>query len=56
VWSKPDPGPTFLCIEPWEGYADPADWRGDFRDKPGAFILASGADRKWSLEVALNPA
>ncbi|MBP1772103.1 MAG: aldose epimerase [Holophagaceae bacterium] len=56
VWSKPDPGPAFLCIEPWEGYADPSDWRGDFRDKPGAFTLAPGADRRWSLEVALNPA
>lgn len=56
VWSKPDPGPAFLCIEPWEGYADPSDWRGDLRHKPGAFTLAPGADRRWSLEVALNPA
>lgn len=54
VWAKPDPGPAFLCIEPWEGYADPSGWRGDLRDKPGAFTLAPGADRAWSLEVALT--
>lgn len=56
VWSKPDLGPSFLCIEPWEGYADPTDWQGDLYHKPGAFTLAPGADRRWSLEVALNPA
>ncbi|HJW43659.1 MAG TPA: aldose 1-epimerase family protein [Geothrix sp.] len=55
VWAKPDPAPAFLCIEPWEGYADPSDWRGDLRHKPGAFTLAPGADRAWSLEVGLPP-
>lgn len=54
IWTKPHPGPGFLCLEPWEGHADPADWRGDFREKPGAFTLAPGATRRWSLAISLE--
>lgn len=54
LWAKPDPGPSFLCLEPWEGHADPAGWRGDFREKPGAFTLAPGATRRWSLVVSIG--
>jgi galactose mutarotase-like enzyme len=54
VWSKPDPGPAFLCIEPWEGYASPADWDGEFSDKPGSFLVAPGAARTWALTISLN--
>ncbi|WP_306591598.1 aldose 1-epimerase family protein [Geothrix sp. 21YS21S-4] len=52
LWSKPDPDPAFLCIEPWDGYADPADWEGEFADKPGGFILPAGAVRRWSLTIS----
>ncbi len=54
IWTKPDPGPAFLCIEPWLGHADPADWSGEFSEKPGSFILAPGASRQWSFSVALS--
>jgi galactose mutarotase-like enzyme len=54
VWTKPDPGPSFLCLEPWEGYADPADWAGEFGDKPGSCLLAPGTTRHWSLTLALE--
>ncbi len=54
VWTKPVPGPAFLCIEPWEGYASPADWDGEFGDKPGGFWLAPGATRQWALTIALD--
>lgn len=54
IWAKPGPGPAFLCLEPWEGHADPADWHGDFREKPGAFALAPGATRRWSLALSLT--
>ncbi|WP_043483978.1 aldose 1-epimerase family protein [Geothrix fermentans] len=54
IWAKPDPGPSFLCIEPWEGHADPADWQGDFTDKPGAFLLAPGVTRRWNLTISLD--
>lgn len=53
VWTKPDPGPSFLCIEPWEGYASPADWDGEFTDKPGGVLLPPGATRRWSLTVSV---
>ena len=55
IWTKPDhPGAAFLCIEPWAGYASPADWDGEFPDKPGGFQLAPGAGRLWSLTIALS--
>lgn len=52
IWTKPDPGPSYLCIEPWEGHADPADWAGDFASKPGSFRVPPGEHRTWSLTVA----
>ncbi|WP_243382802.1 aldose 1-epimerase family protein [Geothrix alkalitolerans] len=54
IWAKPDPGPAFLCLEPWEGHADPADWNGDFVAKPGAFTLPPGATRRWNLTITLT--
>jgi galactose mutarotase-like enzyme len=54
VWAKPDPDPAFLCIEPWEGYASPAGWDGEFADKPGSFLLPPGATRRWSLTIGLG--
>jgi galactose mutarotase-like enzyme len=54
LWTKPDPGPSFLCIEPWEGHASPADWDGELADKPGAFVLPPGAIRRWSFGVELE--
>lgn len=53
IWAKPDPGPAFLCLEPWEGHADPADWTGDFTAKPGGFLLPPGATRRWNLTITL---
>jgi len=53
IWTKPDPGPSFLCVEPWEGYASPADWDGEIMEKPGGFLLAPGSTRHWSLTIGL---
>ena len=52
IWTRPDPGPSFLCIEPWEGHASPAGWDGDIAHKPGGFLLAPGATRRWSLAIS----
>lgn len=49
VWQKP--GADYLCIEPWQGIADPADWEGDFRFKPGVIELAPGASRSFRMDV-----
>lgn len=51
IWAKPDPGPSFLCIEPWQGFASPADWEGDVTDKPGIAMLAPGETRSWSYTI-----
>ncbi|MEO5938029.1 MAG: aldose 1-epimerase family protein [Sphingomonas sp.] len=42
IWTKP--GARFVCIEPWHGHADPVDFTGDFRTKPGVFEVAPGGD------------
>ena len=44
VWSKPA-GAPFLCIEPWHGFASPADFDGEFSDKPGLMHIAPAASR-----------
>ena len=54
VWTKPIPGPAFLCIEPWEGYASPAGWDGEISDKPGSFLVAPGDTRQWSLTIGVE--
>lgn len=41
IWSKP--GARFLCIEPWRGYASPAEFDGEFAAKPGVFQVGPGA-------------
>lgn len=51
IWAKPDPAPSFLCIEPWQGFASPADWEGEVADKPGIAVLAPGETRRWSYTV-----
>lgn len=51
IWTKP--GAHFLCIEPWHGIADPEGFDGQFRDKPGIFMVAPGADWTCSASVTL---
>ncbi len=54
VWAKPEPGPAFLCIEPWDGFADPEAWEGAFSGKPGVFAVPPGATRRWTFQVSLE--
>jgi len=53
IWQKP--GANFICIEPWAGHADPADFDGDFRDKPGVMPLQPGAERSFRMDVTVRP-
>lgn len=53
LWAKPDPGPSFLCLEPWDGHASPAGWDGSFDDKPGTFKVAPGQGRTWSMTLSV---
>ena len=38
-------GAPFVCIEPWCGTASPADFDGEFTDKPGLMHIAPGGKR-----------
>lgn len=52
IWTKP--GAAFVCVEPWAGIADPDGYNGDFRDKPGVMILASGDERCFRMDITLT--
>jgi galactose mutarotase-like enzyme len=51
VWTKP--GADFICIEPWQGVADPAGYQGDFGDKPGVIVVPAGSDARMAMHVRL---
>jgi len=51
VWTKPGAG--FICIEPWQGFADPVGYDGDIRDKPGIIEIAPGESRELSMSISL---
>jgi galactose mutarotase-like enzyme len=53
VWSKPS-GATFLCIEPWRGYASPAAFDGEFKEKPGLMHIAAGAEEELSYRIEIG--
>jgi galactose mutarotase-like enzyme len=53
VWSKPG-GAPFLCIEPWRGFASPAEFDGEFADKPGLMHIAPGARQSLSYRIRVT--
>lgn len=52
IWQKP--GANFICIEPWQGTADPAGFVGDFADKPGIIHLAPGEEKRLTMDVTVH--
>ncbi|NJC34926.1 galactose mutarotase-like enzyme [Sphingomonas jejuensis] len=52
LWMKPGAG--YLCIEPWQGHADPEDATSDLRAKPGIVEVAPGDFRRFRMTVALG--
>lgn len=53
LWSKP--GAPFVCIEPWDGYADPQEgYDGDISHKPGMSVLTQGR-KEYSWSVRITP-
>ena len=52
IWSKPA---DFLCIEPWHGYASPADFDGPFEDKPGLLHIPPGGSAQAGLSISISP-
>jgi galactose mutarotase-like enzyme len=51
VWTKPGAG--YVCIEPWNGFADPQGYAGDLRDKPGIFIVPPGGTHRCAMSITL---
>ena len=52
LWSKPGAG--FLCIEPWQGHADPAGFTGNLEAKPGSLLLAPGDSHTFAMSATLT--
>ena len=52
IWTKP--GAPFLCIEPWQGLADPVGYAGDFRAKPYVIEVAPGAERRFAVAITIG--
>ena len=53
IWSKPG-GAPFVCIEPWHGMASPADFDGEFADKPGLMHVALAEKRILKYRVRVS--
>ena len=51
LWTKP--GARFICIEPWQGHADPVGFTGEIWDKPGMLRLEPGERRAFKMAVTL---
>jgi galactose mutarotase-like enzyme len=49
LWSRP--GANFICIEPWHGHADPQNYTGDLRAKPGLFSLPAGGSKACVMTI-----
>jgi galactose mutarotase-like enzyme len=52
IWTKPGAG--FICIEPWHGFASPADFDGELRDKPGVVLLGPSASRSFEIRISVR--
>lgn len=49
LWTKV--GAPFVCIEPWHGVSDPVGFDGDFREKPGVFLVPPGGSHSLTMVV-----
>ncbi len=52
IWTKP--GAHFVCIEPWDGIADPEGFDGDIFAKHGIRRVAPGATHRVAMAVTLE--
>lgn len=52
LWTRP--GAPFVCIEPWQGIADPVGFSGELWDKPGVLTLEPGTERKHRMTATFS--
>jgi galactose mutarotase-like enzyme len=53
IWTKPGAG--FVCIERWQGHADPVGYEGELSEKPGIVLVGRGEVRSFSMGIAVSP-
>jgi len=53
IWTKPGAG--YVCIEPWQGFASPDDFEGEFSDRPGVVSIPVGGAAAFAIEIAHLP-
>jgi galactose mutarotase-like enzyme len=53
IWSKPE-GASFLCVEPWRGFASPFEFDGEFVDKPGLMHLGLNETQRLSYRIGVR--
>lgn len=53
IWTKPGAG--YVCIEPWQGYACPEGFDGEFANKPGIVSIAPGATENFAMSISVLP-
>ncbi len=54
VWTKPGSG--FICIEPWQGHADPEGFEGELASKPGIVLIQPGGTRNFTMTITIDSA
>jgi galactose mutarotase-like enzyme len=53
IWTKPGAG--YVCIEPWQGFASPDDFDGEFAHRPGVVSVPVRGSATFAMEIALVP-
>jgi galactose mutarotase-like enzyme len=52
IWTKPDA--PFICIEPWQGFASPEGYDGEFSERPGVVSISPNAERVFAMTIGLR--
>jgi galactose mutarotase-like enzyme len=52
VWTVS--GAAFICIEPWFGYSDTVDFKGDLSDKAGIIALGTGQIFRSTFTITIH--
>ncbi len=53
IWTKPGAG--FICIEPWQGHADPEGFEGEFIAKPGIVLVQPNEIQSFMISITVQP-
>ena len=54
IWSPEKGGAPFVCVEPWYGHADYADFDGDLKYKEGVIALEKGKSFKTGYTLTIE--